>query len=167
MLNLSLTENGLHYNLENLLTDLETFSLSLIESLLLKQLAVSNEHLTKFTDLTIEVIWCDLIQLQTHLLSIILLLLHKFHILDGHRFHFILDLLDLLSFSGVLRPLPVVIVIMLLMHSSLEAITTMATTTTTSTTFAIVIVVATAATATTTLVIASVVLVSLGATLVC
>jgi len=72
VLDLGLTEDSLHHNVKNLITDLEALGLLWVETFFLEQLAVTNEHLTKLTNLTIEVVRRDLIELQTHFLDVIL-----------------------------------------------------------------------------------------------
>ena len=74
VLDLRLTEDGLHDDLEYLLADLEAFSLSWIEAFLIEQLAITDKHFTKLGYFAIEVVRSDLIQLQAHLLHVVLVL---------------------------------------------------------------------------------------------
>ena len=152
MFDLGLAEDGLHDDLEDLFTDLETFSLSSIKALLLKQLAVANEHLSQLTHLAIKVVWCDLIELQAHLLCVILLLFDQVHVSLGHCLHLVPDLSHFLLFLGRGWSLPVVVVVVVVlwaMHAGLESIVLVVLPLTPTSSALIIIIVATA-TATTT-----------------
>ena len=83
VLDLRLTEDGLHDDLEDLLADLEAFSLSCIEAFLVEQLAITDQHFTKLGHFAVKVVRSDLIQLQTHLLHIVLVLLDQSRITLG------------------------------------------------------------------------------------
>ena len=125
MFYLGLAEDSLHDNLEDLFTDLEAFSHSRIKAILIKQLAVANEHLSQFAHLAFEVVWCDLIELQAHLLNVILLRILQLRVSLGHGLHLVPDLSHFFLFLGRGWPLPVifiVVVVLWAMHSSLESI---------------------------------------------
>lgn len=87
MLHLSLAENGLYHNLQNLIIDLESFRLFLDKVGLGEKLSVADEHFTEFRNLLVQVVWSDLVELQAHFLYVVLLPASLFHVLRGKSVH--------------------------------------------------------------------------------
>ena len=124
MLDLGLAEDGLHDNLEDLLVDLESISLRLVEAILGEKLAVADEHCADLGHLAVHVVWCDLVELQTNLLVFILGGFGCLNVRCGLRLH--------LVFKVVLLSAPLVVVDKLrLGRKSLETALTVVTTATT------------------------------------
>ena len=124
MFNLGFAEDSLHNNLEDLFADLEAFSHRSIKAFFIEQLAVANEHFSQFAHLAFKVVWCDLIELQAHLLSIILLNVLQLRVSLSHGLHLILDQSNIFLFLSCGWPLPIVFIVVVLraMHSGLESI---------------------------------------------
>ena len=126
MFDLGLAKDSLNDDLKDLFTDLEAFSLGLVKAIFIKQLAVANEHFSQFAYLAFKVVRRDLIELQAHLLSVILFLFNQVHVSLGHCLHLVADLFHILLLLGRGRPLPVVVIAMVIVlwavHTSLESI---------------------------------------------
>lgn len=68
---LSLAENCLYHDVEDLVINLEALGRLSVETFLTKQLAVANEHLTELADLKIDVVLCDLVENEANLLQFV------------------------------------------------------------------------------------------------
>jgi len=97
VLNLSLAENCLDNNVKDAIIDGESLSVGWVETFLRKKLPVANQHFSKLRDLTIQVVRCDLVKLQTNFLAITLLSSCLLDVLGGSRNHLGHQLIFLLS----------------------------------------------------------------------
>ena len=97
MLHLGLAENGLYHDLQDIVINRETFSLRLLEAFLGKELSVADEHLTQLGNLLVQVVWSDLVELQTDLLVIALLFASLDQVLGSSSVHAHLQLVLILS----------------------------------------------------------------------
>ena len=155
---LGLAEDSLNDNLEDLFADLEAFSHRSIKAILIKQLAVANEHLSQFAHLAFKVVRCDLIELQAHLLSVILLRVLQCRVSLSHGLHLIPDLSHIFLFLGCGWALPIVVIVVVVvvlwtMHSGLESIVLVVAPATPTLSTLIVIIITTTTTSASTLLI--------------
>lgn len=93
MFNLGLTEDSVNNNLKDFFINLETISILLIKTFFSKKLAISDEHNSNFVEFTLQIVWSDLIELQTDLLVIILLLFGLFHVTLSSSIHLVSEVL--------------------------------------------------------------------------
>jgi len=80
VLNLSLTEDSLDNDLEDLVINLEILGYFHVESFFIEQFKIADEHLTELSNFSIQIVRSDLVQLQAHFLGIVLLSLGLFHV---------------------------------------------------------------------------------------
>ena len=93
MFNLGLTEDSVNNNLKDFFINLETIGILLIKTFFSKKLAITDEHNSNFVEFTLQIVWSDLIELQTDLLVIILLLFGLFHVTLSSSIHLVSEVL--------------------------------------------------------------------------
>ena len=95
MFHLSLTENGLHHNLKNFFIDLEIGGGLRIVTIFVQQFVVTDEHLSKLRNLSLKIVWRDLVEFQTNFLGVILYLRGILHLLLSRSIHLFAKLVNL------------------------------------------------------------------------
>lgn len=80
VLYLRFAENRLDHDLKNLFVDLESLHARHVETIFGQQLARADQHLSELGNFPVQVVRSDLVQLQSNLLNVVLLLLGFLHV---------------------------------------------------------------------------------------